>query len=420
MIRDFEYKGRWWLLEKTDKKIEGTLSFVHGEDITLELSGVFEQDDPEIIMGISDDNKITLYKNLLIKRQDGIHSVFIVEYVFLGKHFNQPQDIGFSSVSINYTYLEEWLSGLPFKYGLQKIKLDCLNSTLSINHSSPAFIVITPEQHKHFRWYEETWKDLENFLTLVIGYPVYPKILKGYGDDIQIADGGTIKEEIEIFYSLTQPNIKKYLYRSDMIIPFPSMKDKFEEYINNWFAKSEKLRPIYDLFFGTIYDPSMYREFHFLALSQAIESFHRCVYGGQYVTDKEYELIKDVLIKAIPDDLDEDFKKSLKKGLEHGNEFSLMKRLKELVNQFWKNCLENFVRKKSTFIDDIYNTRNYLTHYDERLKNKAVLGEDLFHLNERLKLFLTVLLLDQLGITRNDICEIINNRERYNSILLLL
>jgi hypothetical protein len=140
--------------------------------------------------------------------------------------------------------------------------LDCLNSTLSISPGSqkedsprdismklPAFLVITPEQHKHFGWYEETWKDLENFLTLVIGYPVYPKILKGYGDDIQIADGRTIKEEIEIFYLLARPNIKKYLYRSGMIIPFPSMKDKFAEYINNWFAKSEKLRPVYDLFF---------------------------------------------------------------------------------------------------------------------------------------------------------------------------
>jgi hypothetical protein len=141
-------------------------------------------------------------------------------------------------------------------------------------------------------------------------------------------------------------------------------------------------------FFGTIYDPSMYRELRFLALSQAIESFHRRIYGGQYVTDKEYEPIRDVLIKAIPDNLDEDFKESLKKGLEHGNEFSLRKRLKGLVNQFWKNCLENFVKNKRDFIDHIYDTRNYLTHWDKPKKN-VVLGEDLIHLNERLKFGLT-------------------------------
>jgi ApeA N-terminal domain 1 len=100
--------------------------------------------------------------------------------------------------------------------------------------------------------------------------------------------------------------------------------------------------------------------------------------------------------------------------LNYGNEFSLRKRLKELLDQFWKNLLEDFVSNKSTFVKNIVNTRNYLTHYDEDLKDKAVQGEGLYYLNERLKLFLIILLLDQLGIPRNDIFEIINNHGRFN------
>jgi hypothetical protein len=35
LLEDFEYKGFWWLPEKPDKKVPGTLTYRSGDRMTL-------------------------------------------------------------------------------------------------------------------------------------------------------------------------------------------------------------------------------------------------------------------------------------------------------------------------------------------------------------------------------------------------
>jgi len=39
MIEEFEYKGKWWLLDKPEKRISSTLRFTPAEGAVLELIG---------------------------------------------------------------------------------------------------------------------------------------------------------------------------------------------------------------------------------------------------------------------------------------------------------------------------------------------------------------------------------------------
>ena len=47
-------------------------------------------------------------------------------------------------------------------------------------------------------------------------------------------------------------------------------------------------------------------------------------------------------------------------------------------------------RERDAFIDIVYDTRNYLTHYTEELEKKAATGEELFYLTECLSIALQV------------------------------
>jgi hypothetical protein len=90
MIEEFEYKGRWWLPDDPEEKIDGTLSFTPGEGAVLDLIGSFENIkstnykgsitkkvwagkpfEPEIVLGTSSDGKnITLHKCFVTNGSD--------------------------------------------------------------------------------------------------------------------------------------------------------------------------------------------------------------------------------------------------------------------------------------------------------------------------------------------------------------
>ncbi len=42
MIEEFEYKGKWWLPDKPEKQISGTLRFNPTDGAVLELIGSFK------------------------------------------------------------------------------------------------------------------------------------------------------------------------------------------------------------------------------------------------------------------------------------------------------------------------------------------------------------------------------------------
>ena len=120
MINEFEYKGIWWLPDKTREKILGTLKVTPTTGATLDLIGSFKNItgmnnflNPEIILGISSDGKnISLHERLEttsnLSSYDFLTSSYYVNKVFVGAHFQRTEDIRFKSLSVHYLYLDEW------------------------------------------------------------------------------------------------------------------------------------------------------------------------------------------------------------------------------------------------------------------------------------------------------------------------
>jgi hypothetical protein len=459
-MEKFEYSGIWWLPENPERQASGTLEFNPKEGASLNLIGSFREikdfnifQQPKIILGLTSNGKhITLYrcyeKSFNMNFPGFINSSFLVNFIFIGCHFEKEEDILFDSLSISYSNLDEWtgISGFRQKtefdqkghlikfdllYELpQKIEanLDKYKVYITFNFNSKSDLIyefnlkqtalfkIDSHSPAHFNIYmDEIVPYIRDFLSLAIGKAVYPHLIigKSKASTAKLEDGEIVFNDILIFYKLGPfVDFSKTVLRHEMLFSFKDVSDNFELYLNNWINKSELLQPVYELYFGTLYNPSMYLSHKFLSLIQALESYHRRRHEGKYISDEDYTVLYDSFLNTIPQNIDADFRESLCNKLKYLNEFSLRKRLKEILNRY-KDLVEPVVRDKESFIEAVKNTRDFLTHYDKNLESESKKGQDLYWLTQKMKCLLEICFLSELGMSDEVIKAIISRNQGY-------
>jgi len=259
--------------------------------------------------------------------------------------------------------------------------------------------------------------DLCNLLTLLIGETTFINQVKALGDDVQIGPDKTTKENIELFFTQKKVRINKEIHPFEMILPFPRISEQITEVLSLWFTKASGLRSVYDLFFGTFYNPGMYLQFHFLSLMQALESFHRVTKGGKYLSNDDWKPFRSTLANAIPAELDSGHRDSLKSRIKYGNEYSLRKRIGELIESLDEQTLSRLSPTNKYFTGVLVDTRNYLTHYDDELKDVALKNADLYWANQRLRILISLLLLKEIGIQEKLILDQMTENNKIRQIL---
>jgi len=458
MIEKFEYDGIWWLPEKPDNKVSGKLKFHPVEGLKLQLIGSFKELkdlntflQPLIILGITSNGKvITLYRCYESQSHMNVpgflSSSFIASFAFLGCHFEKEEEIRFDFLSLNYSHLEEWTGITGFqenwkidsknhfkKYEViysfpEKVEAKIGNLSISFDYNftwggdklkevklrHTTFIKIKPNKSLHFNNYQDVCYHIQNFLSLAIGKAVFPIIIKGQSKrcSAKLQNGKVIYKDIFIYYatnSFFEASSKIY---PNMLFTFRDISGKFESILKNWFEKAEMLKPVYDLYFGTLYNPRMYLQHQFLSIIQAVEAYHRRKFEGKYLSDEDYEPIyntfKDMTNKL---DAEASFKDALINRLRYGNEFSLRKRLKDLFADY-HSITQNFIKDENNFINRVVDARNYLTHYDKKLINIAD-GKDLYRITQKLKTILQICLLYELGFDGEEIKSLFLRNRRY-------
>jgi len=452
MIEEFEYKGIWWLPDKPQEKISGTFKFTPNEGAVLELIGSFKDITgmnkmlkPEIILGISSDGKnVTLHKCFETKSNLSfpglLTSSFYANRAFVGAHFEKNKDIKFKSLSVHYLYLDEWfnVSGfdIPHLFDEKEVviryklpepiqaAIDEYKIFLDVRATGPThsivqkeasikqrtYIRVEPSGEKSFDEYLNIMYRIQNFLSLGITEPVYPLVVEGITEANKVMiDDKTYNPPVKVYYRVSDiPMAPKTLLPFDMLFTFKDISDRFEDFLKNWFKKTDLLGPVYNLYFGTLYNPRMYLEHRFLSLVQAIESYHRRTMKNFELSEEEHEKRIMEILNAVP----HGHKKWLKNKLAYSNEPNLRRRLKEILEKF-ADVLDKFIPKKDSFINKVVTTRNYLTHYDEKLKEQSAEGEELYRLTQKLKILLEICLLKELGFTSDNIKSLISRNRRY-------
>ena len=144
----------------------------------------------------------------------------------------------------------------------------------------------------------------------------------------------------------------------------------------------------------------------FLNIIHALETFHRRFRKNEVLSYEEHSKKIKELITYIP----EDDKQWVQEKLDFTNEPNLHQRIEELLEEAKNEMTEKMVSNKDTFIKETKNSRNYYTHYDQRLEKKALKGTELHTLTQRLRIILIIITLKETGIPKEIVDRVVAHR----------
>lgn len=465
-MEDFEYRGDWWLPEDPDNVISGTLTYAPRAGARLALigsfkdvndrSGYWEFSRHPLILGLTTaGKKITLYRCAESETHHtnaGLVSSYRAIIVIAGFHFSCVEDLTFKNLSFGYSHLEEWttISGFTDKISqypsgrLRRIaityvppriisaQVDDMKLNIGFGFSSNprryrerqieqhAYIQLAPQREMHIDWLNERFDLVQQLLSLGMSEVAVPTfaIAQTSRAKWRLDERRLRFENLELFYALsaTTPEVEE-LYAPQMLFTLQDMQDDLGVYLWNWFAKASDLKPVFDLYFGTQYNQSLYPYLQLLSYAQAAEAYcRRAEPQNQYVSDAEYDAVREAFTRAIPPGLPAAFRDSLMKKIEYMNEYSLRKRLLLLLRKH-ADAVTMFNLDDKTlrdqFIADVVDTRNYLTHYDPQSAANAKQGQELRTLVVQLRFLIEVCLMSTLGFPEAKIGRIMARNQQY-------
>lgn len=439
-MQDQEITGVWWVPTAPKNKVVGTYVYSKGDGGKLSLFGDLMTEEADLIYGLSEKgNKITLFKNFREKSSQNValkKSEIVSNFAFIGVYFPSIEHINFKNFSVRFSLLDEWanISGfdingdfenkevtIKYKLPANKVLLvtDEYEIFVGVKASTPAIMhvqkeaTISQKTHIHVDFSNSTSDYTEVleliyyiqiFLSLAVSKPVYPL------EVTCTSESGKEKhqkieyyEKINFLYkpSATTNKVEEIMPQY-MLFSLGQVFNNVEEILGNWLSKADNLEPVYNLYFSAIYNTSTYTDSRFLNYIQAIESFHRRTCNLTQLSPEEHEKRLTEVIDTVP----KQHKEWLTKRLCYSNELTLRDRLKLIFDEF-TDVLQPVLNKK-LFLNKVINTRNYLTHYDQSLKEKALHGFDLHEINEKLLLILQLCLLSQMGFNKTVIKSLVN------------
>lgn len=446
-----EYKksGYFWLPENPNNKIPGTLTIADGGKIELEIVGLFHNitqtfDDNEdlsrIVGHIEDDGLVTLDDCFYLEKNisfGGISKSRVhVHRVLSGVAYDKDEVVTFDSLSFSVECMDEWIgiSGI-------NVESDFQNRTATINYKRPnnfiysinngmkleiCFAYSSPflpniteakiTQKTYFRLLSDELRllsdfigiahKLTNLLCFAVDSTVSIKGLSATSSELlqDMGVGKTRPVPISIYYeSILFAEKKPKVNWHNMIFTFGIIKENAEEVFNNWIDTYDILAPAFGLYFSAKTNAQKYLEGKFLALAQGLETYHRRTSKETLMDDSEFNKVVAEIMQYCP----EDKIVWLEGRLKYGNEIYFSKRIEKMIEPFKKHIGNHEERKK--IIRKIVDTRNYLTHYNEELKENIAQGKDIWVICLKMEVIFQLHFLYILGFTDNEISNVIEN-----------
>jgi hypothetical protein len=443
---NFPCQGHFWLPGTPDKSVFGTLTFTRREGANLSLADALSVDRSEvehpIIVGQTAGGAyVTLlhairtqapFLRLTASYPCSYHATFLIS----GAAFENESDMRFSLWQMRFPEIRAWVGRHGFEIESSELFAggDCpavridyrtpkkqalLSDADGINLSlafwpllrmRPDIAAVRQDVCLEVRQapgdtlqdYMRTATRFEHFLTLATGSLVRAGSIKAVirTDDAESAAHPII---VDILYQPVRNATGRSPRTDEFLFSLSDIKGLEQDCLRSWFGKAEWLDPVCALYFGTLYNPSKYLDFNFLALVQAVEAYHR------RATDEsdEPQDVHEARVKSILEASPPEHRDWLEQKLAYSNELSLRRRLKLLFAQF-SYLLDDLISDRKAVISAIYDNRNYLTHYDAKLKGRAATGARLLFMVEVLKLLLQASFLRELGLSDTKIEEFVS------------
>lgn len=179
-----------------------------------------------------------------------------------------------------------------------------------------------------------------------------------------------------------------------------------QEYFTNWLNQADRLAEIRSLYFLAIYG-DQFVQGRFLALTQAIEAFHRRYRPGVYMPDESFAtMVAAPLVAAIPPGLDRSLLNALQSRIRFGNEFSLRKRVGDLFNEH-RAALGVVIDHHPRLVSAIVDRRNRFTHFPVDSLNQDNENDDWLGYNAVVRLLLELCFMKLIGFKDETLAELV-------------
>jgi ApeA N-terminal domain 1 len=465
IINGFECDGTWFVPEAPDAQLNGHLKLVPGETGTLKIIGSFRgfnyEHSPSFLCGIATDGTyVTLYKSQSHERMNtngqGV-TIFRPEIAFLGAHFAEEGDLDFESVYFTYHNLDEWLavSGFeisqPFTPGKTEIlyrqpdsiplysnddyevqiffgyrgpNLNHVQKHVTVEQS--VSVMVRRKQSRNLKNYLRIHNHITNFLHLATHDSVYIKDISARVK-VKVADDNDEIERIHrvhVFVAVDALPPAQATDPHEMAFVYADIKERLNEVMSAWFQKSDVLRHACNVLFQSLYGRKLYLDNKIIGVTQAVEEIHRRVFGGKYEdTDRYLGGLYQQLIRAIPDSVTGDHRKSLVSRLKYANEYSLRKRIRELIKVCPKEIVRQMIGNRvqiEAFIESLVDLRNSLSHHGDNSIGLSSITSRAYWMIQALKLVLEMFLFKQICLSDKDICTFLNRNYIYTQEIAMI
>ncbi len=385
-------RGKWWFPNKPDAVFYGDFRFDEQTGPILEIIGnpfLNQERECDLILGILEDNqKITLFQCYLRKSYSLVGTFQMYDYksqfCFIGVHFDDVNQIKFTSMTIKYSNIDSFISDYSLIYDpLKKEQYNIDPRRVHIENycelliypesdtlKSDLFFEIQSHRDKSIRDYIELKSILLDFLNFVTSKEVFIELIYATPENEKYSS------KVKLLYrsSRHKPTHidQKVMFKPEvasLLFHYAKISLKFENILTKWFDLSYRLKHVYDLYFGVVYSIDQYDIYRFLMLTTAAEVYH---------------------------------------GLKTGKKNTLfVKRIKEIYEIFPKLTSKLLAFKEvDKAAKDIEETRHYYTHYDPKREPNAAKDDKLFWLTKDLQFVLQLCLLKEMGFDNKRIEEI--------------
>jgi hypothetical protein len=445
-----EIHGLFWLPGNEETKVSGKCLCAEDGSIELEILGTFsgkpiEQDDGTIprILGVSSKGKfLTLDDCFYRKRNFNFPGLAVaqihVNRMYVGAHFSADEEVAFDSIAFHSSALDEWIRYSPINVELRVGE----NAGVSLDYSPPpspkwmlkdgdikfkfAWSAPSPGQFREAKITQRTFIEwsfprlkgvdeatsyifrLSDLASFACDQAIPIDSITGYRKDLTEEWGEKTKmTPIDIYMDLKRSQEVDHtrLSRPFVLFDFKAISERFPEAVQTWFDSYEKFNSAFNLYFATRTPRQLYLENRYLMLAQAVETLHR-----KMSTDIAYDEVEYAeLSAAVMDGVPSKFHGWVEARLKYGNELSLRQRLKKLFAGHEE--IFGGKSKVKSLISAVVNTRNYLTHYDESLKDVAASGSEMYKLCLALELLLQIHFCQMVGFSNEDVHQICNTSE---------
>lgn len=202
--------------------------------------------------------------------------------------------------------------------------------------------------------------------------------------------------------------------RVETIFTQSKLGEKIGERLKAWRQQHDLIDLAILIFSGAAYQDDVYTHTNLLAYLQALEVLHRELFKRDRFPDAAARRATIAALRgAIPTSLPADLQKELKDSLGFIGSVTLLDRLKDLLSLYPKSAGPLFLGGEAdmALLKDV---RNFLTHYgDQKLQKEFLWSRDIYILKEKTRHFLEICLLGAMGMTDDEIDQLLRDFEPY-------